>query len=57
MCRITAESCFTGEIQPSVNIRSVPGIQLTSRDSKQYQQNACLQFLHIICAQPSSLSM
>lgn len=30
---------------------------LTSRDSRQYQQKACLQFLHIICAQPSSRSM
>ena len=30
---------------------------LTSRESRQYQQKACLQFLHIICAQPSSLSM
>lgn len=32
-------------------------IVLTSRDSRQYQQKACLQFLHIICAQPSSRSM
>ena len=30
---------------------------LTSRDCKQYQQNTCLQFLHIICAQPASRSM
>lgn len=32
-------------------------VKLTSRDSRQYQQKACLQFLHIIWAQPSSLSM
>lgn len=32
-------------------------VSLTSRDSRQYQQKACLQFLHIICAQPSSLSI
>lgn len=30
---------------------------LTSRDSRQYQQKACLQLLHIIWAHPSSRSM
>jgi len=31
--------------------------KLTSSDAKQYQQNTCLQRLHIICAQPESRSM
>ena len=30
---------------------------LTSSDSRQYQQKTCLHRLHIICAQPVSLSM
>ena len=30
---------------------------LTSRDSRQNQQNTCLHLLHIICAQPASLSI
>ena len=32
-------------------------IKLTSRDSRQYQQNTCLQRRHIIWAQPSLRSM
>jgi hypothetical protein len=31
--------------------------ELTSRFCRQYQQNVCLQFLHIIWAQPSLRSM